>query len=150
MSDQQIDEFDVETALSASFVRPERHFKGLTVRHCTQGSEAIMHLTGNSIFRPVESQGDESAFHFSVWSFIFAHTQDLKHVRELAFKKDKGEYRNAVLDWTDQFIGKEDINEAIEIVSEVIKEYKDAGIEIKSDPNKLQAPIEGNEPGQHG
>lgn len=144
MIDQQIDDFDTETSLSAAFIRPEREFKGFKVKRCTAGTESIMHLTGNTIFRSSASNSDDgSGFLYSIWSYLFTHTQDRKKVLELAFSKDPIAYKMAVSEWSDQFVNK-DTEEALNIVSEEIKEYRDARIDIEKDPSYM-APPKGNE-----
>ncbi len=144
MSEQQLDQFDLETSLAASFIRPEKEFKGMKVKRCTAGTESIMHLTGNTIFRSSTANADDgSGFLYSIWSYLFVHTQDRKTVLAAAFNKDPIIYKMAVTDWSDQF-GSSDTEEALNIVTEEIKEYRDARIEIEKDPNHM-APPQGNE-----
>lgn len=85
MSDEILDE-----ALNASFISPDREFKGEKLAPYTEGSKLLLFQTRQEEDSPI----------FFVWSFVYMHiliNKDRKEAIKLAWNKEK--FRESVFEW---------------------------------------------------
>jgi len=119
MSDEILDE------LNASFVAPEREFKGEKLAPYTEGSRLLMLQVRDENDSPV----------WFVWAFLYLHILLLKNRKEairLAWNKDK--FRESVLEWV---LDKNDLerDQATTLVSEIIQQAAKARVEVIPSPS---------------
>jgi len=121
MSNEILDE------LNASFVSPEREFKGEKLAPYTEGSRLLM--------LQIRDENDTSVWF--VWAFIYLHILLFKNRKEavrLAWNKDL--FREKILDWVADKSSK-DRDEATELVSQIIQEASKSRVEVVPDPSAL-------------
>ena len=106
MSDEILDE------LNASFVSPEREFKGRKLAPYTEGSRLLL--------LQIRDDGDSSLYF--VYSFIFIHIllkENRKEAINLCWKKD--EFRERLFDYISKY-NNSDLSEASALVGQIIEE----------------------------
>lgn len=128
MSDEILDE------LNASFVSPEREFKGRKLAPYTEGSRLLL--------LQIRDDGDSSLYF--VYSFIFIHIllkENRKEAINLCWKKD--EFRESLFDYISKY-NNSDLAEASALVGQIIEEAGRGQVEVIADGK----PSRGNELGQ--
>ena len=112
----------LQEALEASFVAPERQFKGEALAPYTEGSRLLM----------IQARSDEDSTPFFVWSFVFLHIQ-LKKNRKEAVKLawDKNAFRERILDWADT-MNEADREKATALVGAILEEAGKGQVESLS------------------
>lgn len=121
MSNEILDE------LNASFVSPERQFKGESLAPYTEGSRLLM--------LQIRDENDTSVWF--VWAFIYLHIllhKNRKEAVRLAWNKDL--FREKILDWVADKSPKER-DEATELVSQIIQEAAKSRVEVIPNPSSL-------------
>lgn len=126
MSNEILDE------LSASFVTPEKEFKGEILAPYTEGSRLLM--------LQIRDENDSSIFF--IWAFLYLHILLKKNRKEairLAWNKDL--FREKILDWISD---KTDIDRDIgtSLVSKIIEEAAKAQVEAIPQPGTKPSPNE--------
>jgi hypothetical protein len=112
--------------LNASFVRPEREYKGQPIAEYTEGSRLLM-------IQCKESQ--DSSIYF-IWAFLYLHILLAKNKKEaIKLAWDKDTFREKVLDWVADKT-QEDRELATNIVSSIIDEASKARVSIISSGNQ--------------
>lgn len=117
MSDEILDE------LSATFVSPDREFKGKKLAPYTEGSRLLL--------LQIRDDGDSSLYF--VYSFIFIHIllkDNRKDAINLCWKKD--EFRERLFDYIAKF-NNNDLAEASALVGKIIEEAGRGQVEIIPD-----------------
>jgi len=121
MSNEILDE------LNASFVSPEREFKGEKLAPYTEGSRLLM--------LQIRDENDTSVWF--VWAFLYLHillAKNRKDAIKLSWNKDL--FREKILDWV---VGKtsKDRDEATDLVSQIIQEAAQSRVEVIPSPSTL-------------
>lgn len=114
MSDEILEE------LNASFVSPEREFKGRKLAPYTEGSRLLL--------LQIRDDGDSSLYF--IYSFIFIHIllkENRKEAINVCWKKD--EFREKLFDYIAKF-NNSDLAEASSLVSSIIEEAGKGQVEI--------------------
>lgn len=114
MSNEILDE------LNASFVSPEREFKGERLAPYTEGSRLLL--------LQVRDDGDSSVYF--IWSFIYLHILLAKNRKEairLAWKKE--DFRESLLDWISSK-NESDRDTATTLVTAIIDEASKSSVEV--------------------
>jgi len=117
MSDEILDE------LNASFVSPERQFKGKKLAPYTEGSRLLL--------LQIRDDGDSSLYF--VYSFIFIHIllkENRKEAINLCWKKD--DFRERLFDYISGY-NNNDLAEASALVGQIIEEAGKGQVEVISD-----------------
>lgn len=125
MSDEILDE------LSATFVSPDREFKGKKLAPYTEGSRLLL--------LQIRDDGDSSLYF--VYSFIFIHIllkENRKDAINLCWKKD--DFRERLFDYIAKF-NNNDLAEASALVGKIIEEAGKGQVEVIPDGK----PTRGNE-----
>ena len=122
----------LEEALNASFITPEREFKGEKLAPYTEGSRLLL----------TQVRDDNDSTQFFIWSFLYMHLlvkKDKKEAMRLAWKKE--EFREKILGWITNMT-EEDRELAASIVSSIFEEANKGRVEVVPTPHKL--PESGN------
>jgi len=117
----------LEEALNASFITPEREFKGEKLAPYTEGSRLLL----------TQVRDDNDSTQFFIWSFIYMHIlvkKDKKEAMRLAWQKD--EFRQKIFTWIEG-MSLNDRELAASIVSSIIEEANRGRVEIVPTPHKL-------------
>lgn len=121
MSEEILDE------LNASFVTPEREFRGEKLAPYTEGSRLLMLQIRDENDTPV----------WFVWAFLYLHillAKNRKEAVKLAWNKDL--FREKILDWVADKTGA-DRDEATELVGGIIQEAAKSRVEVIPGQNNL-------------
>ena len=121
----------LEEALNASFITPDREFKGEKLAPYTEGSRLLL----------MQARSDEDTTSFFVWAFLFVHIQILKNRKEairLCWNKDL--FREKILDWIADKT-ETDRNMASDLVAAIIDEANKGQVESIPTPG---ASLQGN------
>ena len=114
MSNEILDE------LNASFVSPERDFKGEALAPYTEGSRLLL--------MQVRDDGDSSIYF--IWSFLYLHillAKNRKEAIKLAWNKDN--FRESLMGWVSSKT-EADRDLATIIVSKIIEESNKGQVEV--------------------
>lgn len=114
MSNEILDE------LNASFVSPEREFKGEKLAPYTEGSRLLL--------MQVRDDGDSSIYF--IWSFVYLHillAKNRKEAIKLAWNRDQ--FRETLMDWVSSK-NEKDRDSATTLVSKIIDEANKSEIEV--------------------
>ena len=110
----------LEEELSASFVQPNKSFKGEQIAEYTEGSRLLMLQCKDK---------NDSSIYF-IWSFLYLHLLLHKNKREaIKLAWDKDAFRERVLDWVVDKT-EEDRDIATNIVSKIIEEAGKARVSV--------------------
>lgn len=113
--------------LNASFVSPEKEFKGEKLAPYTEGSRLLM----------LQIRDDNDTSIWFVWSFLYLHillAKNRKDAIRLAWNKDL--FREKILDWVvDKSI--KDRDEATDLVGQIIQEAAKSRVEVVPNPSAL-------------
>ena len=121
----------LDEELNASFVQPNKSFKGEQIAEYTEGSRLLM--------LQCKDKNDSSVYF--VWSFLYLHLLLHKNKREaIKLAWDKDAFRERVLDWVADKTD-EDRDIATNIVSTIIEDAGKARVSI------VQSEIEGQASG---
>ena len=106
--------------LNASFVSPDREFKGEKLAQYTEGSRLLL--------MQVRDDGDSSIYF--IWSFLYLHillAKNRKEAIKLAWNKDN--FRESLMDWV---AGKneKDRDDATLLVSKIIEEANKGQVDV--------------------
>lgn len=113
MSNEILDE------LNASFVSPEREFKGEKIAPYTEGSRLLI----------LQTRSDEDSSVWFIWAFLYLHillSKNRKEAIKLAWNKDR--FREAVLEWLSDK-NEADREVATTLVSKIIEEATNGRVE---------------------
>lgn len=114
MSNEILDE------LNASFVSPERDYKGEALAPYTEGSRLLL--------MQVRDDGDSSIYF--IWSFLYLHivlAKNRKEAIKLAWNKDN--FRESLMDWVSSKT-EADRDLATSLVSKIIEESNKGQVEV--------------------
>lgn len=114
MSNEILDELD------ASFVSPEREFKGQKLAPYTEGSRLLL--------LQVRDDGDSSIYF--IYAFLFLHiliAKDRKEAIRLAWNKEL--FRESLMDWVSTKT-QEDRDMATSLVSKIIEEANKGRVSV--------------------
>jgi hypothetical protein len=123
MSNEILDE------LNASFVSPEKDYKGEVLAPYTEGSRLLL--------MQVRDDGDSSIYF--IWSFLYLHillAKNRKEAIKIAWNKDN--FRESLMDWVSNKT-EADRDLATSLVSKIIEESNRGQVEVVADAgqNKL-------------
>jgi hypothetical protein len=123
MSNEILDE------LNASFVSPEKDYKGEVLAPYTEGSRLLL--------MQVRDDGDSSIYF--IWSFLYLHillAKNRKEAIKIAWNKDN--FRESLMDWVSNKT-EADRDLATSLVSKIIEESNRGQVEVVagSGQNKL-------------
>lgn len=114
MSNEILDE------LNASFVSPEKDYKGEILAPYTEGSRLLL--------MQVRDDGDSSIYF--IWSFLYLHillAKNRKEAIKLAWNKDN--FRESLMDWVSNKT-EVDRDLATSLVSKIIEESNRGQVEV--------------------
>ena len=114
MSNEILDE------LNASFVSPERDFKGEALAPYTEGSRLLLMQVRDDVDSPT----------YFIWSFLYLHillAKNRKEAIKLAWNKDN--FRESLMDWVSSKT-EADRDLATIIVSKIIEESNKGQVEV--------------------
>jgi len=114
MSNEILDE------LNASFVSPDREFKGEKLAQYTEGSRLLL--------MQVRDDGDSSIYF--IWSFLYLHillAKNRKEAIKLAWNKDN--FRESLMDWVADK-NEKDRDDATLLVSKIIEEANKGQVDV--------------------
>ena len=114
--DLQKDEEILNKSLDKSFVITERAFKGSKLNKFSLGTRIIIN----------QIREDSDTTEFFIWSTLYCLTRQRVDLVKLAW--DKAKFREAVLDWSDEFV-EADFMEGVKIVDEIFNEIADARVQ---------------------
>jgi len=106
--------------LNASFVSPDREFKGEKLAQYTEGSRLLL--------MQVRDDGDSSIYF--IWSFLYLHillAKNRKEAVKLAWNKDN--FRESLMDWVADK-NEKDRDEATLLVSKIIEEANKGQVDV--------------------
>jgi hypothetical protein len=114
MSNEILDE------LNASFVSPEKDYKGEALAPYTEGSRLLL--------MQVRDDGDSSIYF--IWSFLYLHillAKNRKEAIKIAWNKDN--FRESLMDWVSNKT-EADRDLATSLVSKIIEESNRGQVEV--------------------
>jgi hypothetical protein len=114
MSNEILDE------LNASFVSPEKDYKGEVLAPYTEGSRLLL--------MQVRDDGDSSIYF--IWSFLYLHillAKNRKEAIKIAWNKDN--FRESLMDWVSNKT-EADRDLATSLVSKIIEESNRGQVEV--------------------
>lgn len=123
------EDIKLEEELNASFVSPDRHYKGEKLAPYTEGSRLLC----------LQVRDDADSSLWFVWSFLYLHillAKDRKAAIRLAWDKDA--FREKLLDWISDKT-EDDRVAATNLVGSILDEAGKAKVEIVP-PSGPQAP----------
>jgi len=106
--------------LNASFVSPDKEFKGEKLAQYTEGSRLLL--------MQVRDDGDSSIYF--IWSFLYLHillAKNRKEAVKLAWNKDN--FRESLMDWVADK-NEKDRDEATLLVSKIIEEANKGQVDV--------------------